>query len=584
MLVLFILLVLAFSVGGETIHLEYKRPSDNLLINSTTTDQSVNITLPSTGLNLDIENENRTFKVTVPDIDVGLVPELNVSVRDINLSEIDNETLALGSSRRYRPVLGYAFSIDNEDDVNSTYTVAFNYSGLSVSYELTVFKLGYNFTSNTTEYNTSTIYVEDLDLSVSNNIASFTADSFSNFILAQDTSVPIPTGGSGGSGGGGGGSGGSHSLITVIPTLEGAPVTAPVNTIFNVIYEGHTYQVQFIFANGHYVKLKSLETGDYWTSVTGFPQKMDIDASGSDDMDVTLVDLNPRDATFVFTLLQGVRLRDIPPPATPTSRATQSAEQVPTTPTAPGPTTPTIPAITPTPEQPQPLPESPISLWAVLLGLLFIIVLVGGIAVYRRHLSMDKPPAAIRTGLGRPLSETELPPTTSEEPRSVPTLIPAPVEKKKESFIEKVEDTIKEDVEKVEHLFEKKESKPLQPDLQPEMLEHPEHKLSVSEEKVKILEKYLYHGLAEGFKPIQMRAVLLKKGWPEDVVDHVLDHIDYTDTHIESHDLHLHTEVKEAINPVKQLLENGFDEAHIREGLRRKGWKPEQIDDLFSKI
>ncbi|MFC1753962.1 hypothetical protein ACFL96_11330 [Thermoproteota archaeon] len=581
MLVIFIMLVLALSVSAATIHLTYTRPSDDYVVNTTTTSDSINITLPNIDLDLEIESSNQMFKVGVKSLSIEGVPILNVSSRDVEASNLDNDTIRLGTDDDYLPRIAYAFRIDNEDDINDTYNITFDYGGtdLNESNELIVFKFGFDFTTNTTDYATSSNYTEGNGLTVDteNNIVYFTTTSFSNFVLAEDTSTPREdTSSSSSRGSSGGGGGGTSTVsgvtVTVIPTVEGTVITAPVTTVFNVVYNEHTFPVEFVYANTVYAKLKHQISEEEWVFVPLFPKNVDIDQSGKNDIEIVMSAMDSSEGTFIFTLIEGVKIKDSPP-----YRSQQKQEPVDGgTDQPPPPQPPTPPPGTGAATEPageQPLPSSPITIWTVLLGLLFIIVLVGGVALYRRHLSMDKPPAAIRTGLGRPLSETELPPTTSEKSRSVPNSTP-------ETFIEKVEEKIKEEVEKVEeelHIIPKHK--------EPVILEQPkEPEITVPVERIKMLEKYVYHAMAEGFKSDQIRNVLLKKGWPEPVVKKVLEHVNFTDEHIESHDLHTHTEVERAVEPIKNLLAHGFDEDHIRQGLRRKGWKPEQIDELFSKI
>ena len=103
-------------------------------------------------------------------------------------------------------------------------------------------------------------------------------------------------------------------------------------------------------------------------------------------------------------------------------------------------------------------------------------------------------------------------------------------------------------------------------------------------QRVMRVEKYIYHALSKGFTEAQIRTVLANKGWNEEIINKLFEHVKFTDEHIEGHDLHTHTDSNEAINPVKKLLEKGFDEEHIRQGLKRKGWTDEQIDNLFSQI
>ncbi|RME78521.1 hypothetical protein D6774_00960 [Candidatus Woesearchaeota archaeon] len=108
--------------------------------------------------------------------------------------------------------------------------------------------------------------------------------------------------------------------------------------------------------------------------------------------------------------------------------------------------------------------------------------------------------------------------------------------------------------------------------------------LVIPRERKLEMEKFIYHGLHQGHSKEIIKQALLQKGWPEDEVDQVLEAIDFTDEHIEKEKLHKHTNVDYALPSVQRLLAKGFDEEHIRQALRRKGWQEKDIDELFRKL
>jgi hypothetical protein len=156
-----------------------------------------------------------------------------------------------------------------------------------------------------------------------------------------------------------------------------------------------------------------------------------------------------------------------------------------------------------TPELPQPVSSSsPVNFWTVLLSLVFVMVLVGGVALYRtatHHL--DKPPVVTTTGLGSSdwsgsLSSESLS-ASSDELKPVLTL--------KENIAQKPEVVEQEQKQKQETLQS--------------------GSLDLSLEKKLELEKYIFHTLSLGFTQDQVKQALLAKGWPEEVIETILEEI-----------------------------------------------------------
>jgi hypothetical protein len=182
--------------------------------------------------------------------------------------------------------------------------------------------------------------------------------------------------------------------------------------------------------------------------------------------------------TFSFPLL----------PPRPRVPATEEAAALPAAP-APRPT----PTAAPSPAAPSPeelqVPESPIGIWTIVAALVFVIFLVGGIALYRVRLHhLEKPPTVTRTGL----EPDGLPETSSKGSEPAPVLKQGTVEK---GIPEK-----------------KPEAKP-------------ERSVEISKAKKLELEKYIFHAYSLGFKDAQVSKALIEKGWPKQVVEQILKEI-----------------------------------------------------------
>jgi hypothetical protein len=125
----------------------------------------------------------------------------------------------------------------------------------------------------------------------------------------------------------------------------------------------------------------------------------------------------------------------------------------------------------------------------------FVIFLVGGVALYRARLHhLEKPPTVTRTGLestGLP----EISSTGSKPAYNLEAAAGAPASKEKEER------------------------------LVIELPEQPKKEYHVSQAKKLELEKYIFHAFSSGFKPAEVKKALLERGWPEEIVDQVLSEI-----------------------------------------------------------
>jgi hypothetical protein len=142
------------------------------------------------------------------------------------------------------------------------------------------------------------------------------------------------------------------------------------------------------------------------------------------------------------------------------------------------------------------VPESPIGIWTIIFSIVFVIFLVGSVALYRARLHrLEKPPTVTRTGL----EAIGLPETSSDASKPAPLLL--------------------------------KEEKPVAEPKQPQ-IKHEEPKPVVKPAEIRIsaaktleLERYIFHAYSLGFKESQVRKVLIEKGWPESAVDKVLSQV-----------------------------------------------------------
>jgi hypothetical protein len=211
----------------------------------------------------------------------------------------------------------------------------------------------------------------------------------------------------------------------------------------------------------------------------------------SDDVRVTMtVSNNFAMLTFttsakrapVFALLPA-KPRTTEQPVTGQQTAPPGGARPPAAPTAP-------PAAAVPAEDVLEVPTSPIDLWTILVGIALIALLVGGFALYRVKSNLDQPPTV--TGTGMPPSANSV---SAEAAPSNPLydvkgtadgglVVEAPL-------------VIEEEVDYMPLTVEQK-------------LE---------------LEKFVFHSLSQGFSEDDIRASLLKKGWPKGNVEEIMGEV-----------------------------------------------------------
>ena len=466
--------------------------------------------LPNVTWDLQLKNNYSTFGVVFPDINYTF-KRLDVNATAVALGQIYEGEFGTGTTNRY--VVKYAYAMEIPQLSSRTYTVTMHSSvPLSRPY---IFQCPFNFTSKAA--NTSSCDVLTASL-VSGTTYDYraTTSGFSAFFLTNETNVPVspgpsytPTGG-----GGGGGGGGAHTpiLVYVTPTPEGATVSVYNGDELVVIYNGAEYHFRVIKLQSQTVTLRSLANYLTYDISIGDDKRLGLESFMSDDVRVSMHIVNnfamltfrtPQAPAFSFPLLPP-KPRTTPTPQ-PVGGAQPIAPQIPAPqyqPTTPV-TTPTVPA--------EALPESPVNLMTILLGLVFVALLIGGFVLYRVKLShMEKPPTVGAAGqLGGSLSSQVVRPAPMEgalpaQPAVAarPTLMQRMVERTEEEF----------------RSAEQKVAALVQPQTRPVAYHIPHAKMLE-------LERFIYHAYSLGYGASQVKAKLLEHGWPEELIDQVLEQI-----------------------------------------------------------
>lgn len=572
-LIVMALICFASFAHAENMDIKYYSATTGALLANTSV--SGNVTLPNATMNIKIYSSDSKFRITANSVYPQL--ELNTSSRDFNKSNqtYDGDFGLNNSGKQYIVKDAYAFNLT--PSMASTYDIAFNVSGLGIAASDTyvkIFKTGFDFATN----QSNTTNATELSITTSGDWATATTTSFSAFFIAEDhcynsvqdedetgtdcggascsaCSVYVPTGGGGG---GGGGSSRRDVADTYVITPSNTTQTLVVkkDDKINVVFNGESNYMHVKDVTANSILLWFDGTIYYHTLTLGESKIIGIRSLFANDIVVDLNAIEDGQATISIKLYsKPVRLF---PFLSSTARETAEVPQAPTAPPAaaitPAPGTGQAPA-GPTEETPVIL-ESPVDIWTIVLATAFVIVLLGGIAVFRRkHLALDKPPAAIRTGLEKEsISETELPPTTTQ---SRPVL------------------TIKPDGKQAE----------TKPASQP-VSQAAEQKPKLSETKMKELEKYIYHALSEGFREEPIRMVLEKKGWPDEAVDSVFRKVEHVEKHFAIEGLHRvdPNAIIAARKAVRTLMDKKISKEQIKQAFARKGWSKEQIETIFEKI
>ncbi|MFH1669644.1 MAG: hypothetical protein ABIA62_06995, partial [Candidatus Woesearchaeota archaeon] len=403
------------------------------------------------------------------------------------------------ANARYEVLYGYAFDIDQW--VGMPYTLDFD-SSVGLAPAPKVFKCDFDLSNETADISSCTM-ISSAYSAASTNFSAFliTRDNCANSVqdyaeTATDcggfcSACPTSTGGTGGTGGGGGGGGGGMggpAILYVTPTVVGSSVQVYQGNELIVQHGGEEYHFRVVAVKTGLVQLKSLATYVMYDINLGDIKTLGLTSSTGQSVTVEMF-VSDHFGLLTFKLVQrpGFSFDLLPPGSVSRASPTgQAAGGLPTQPVAPRPTAP--PVTEPEPRTPQQieLPESPIDIWTILASIIFVIFLVGGVALYRVRLHrLEKPPTVTRTGL-----ETQgLPETSSEVSRPDPNLR-----------------------QLMEEQAKRTPPKPI-------LVERPK---TLSRQKELEVQKYVFHAFSSGFTDVQVRQALLDKGWPQDIVDWVL--------------------------------------------------------------
>ncbi|MBW2967541.1 hypothetical protein KY362_03575 [Candidatus Woesearchaeota archaeon] len=563
-LVLYLVALIAFAgaVSAENMKITYYTSrGTHLQTNYSLNRGEFNITLPNTTWDVELANEVGVFSILFRKLNYSSSQPLNVTARTVDLG-IQDYTTSLGNSNDYDYYIHYAYALNITPLGDRDYTVYFNYSGYPSMRSPMIFKCNHSFVTNETNMSTCSLLSEDYHDAASDRVWA-NSTGFSSFFLVEDhcnngaqdygesgtdcggSCVACPSGGSTGGGGGGGGGGSSGpKVVYVTPTPEGETVKVYQGDELIVIFNDKEYHYRITQVGDWKVKMRSMATYIEHEFNLGEFTQIGLTSFLAKEVEVSMYVSN-RFAALTFKTVEKPRFSI--PLLPPRPRTTQPAQEGGTvrTPgvlsprTAPA-TQPAAPAATTAP-RPSALevPESPINIWTILVALVFVIFLVGGIALYRAKLHhLEKPPTVTRTGLepvGLPETSTSAPKpahpsskggevagisaaagAAGELSKGVEPSVMSPVEKKvPEKAAEKPEKA------KAEAPAEKQVQIPAEP----------EHKVEyyIPRAKKLELERYVFHSYSMGFSEAQVKKALIEKGWPEELVDELMSEIRHKD-------------------------------------------------------
>ena len=541
-MLMFLLVLTLFSTIVLSLNVSYYDLSNNL-IQKQELSGNTTLNLPNTTLRLEIEDSAIQGKITViiPKLNVSEVPEINITSRNINANSVSNETLKLGSAERYKPFFAHAFDLEPQDDIDNNYSIEMQFKA-SPEKDVIMFKCEYDFSINQTNFS-SCIETKVSDINRIQKVATVAVENFSIFILAEDSSSPVspPSGGTSGGGGGGGGASVMRTIV-VVPTTQGVVVPGEQGSSFQLIFAEETHHLDFTFNNPDYARLRDKATGISYTFIPGVPATLRL---GRYSVNIVLGPQDGKSRNFVFSLpAQPSRPpMEILPPVQPEPRDDEEIV-TPELPTQPSPE-PLPPATAEPVEQTPEVVEKSNYLVSILLSLLFVFVLIGGIVAYHQYTELDKPPAAIRTGLDGPRQELSGP-----APFSAPK------------------------TPELKHVIKKENMQP-----KSIAIDIGSKHYDIKESLVKGIEKFVHDGLVKGYDREALVHALENKGWPILLINYIVDHADFV--HEEVSKAHKSSSVNDSI---KELLAKGFDKEHIKSGLLKKGWTEEQIFRVFKEI
>ncbi len=549
------LILLAFAVffsssvsAAENLTYTYKHQLSGQVLAEGTNDgsSSVSVPLPNVTWIFSLVNNNSRFAIRFDGVDYKDEPVLDINATEVDLNS-QHYAGEIGHDSNYRYYVYYGYALNISQLAAAPYDVVINYSDYTIPHPV-LFKCNYSF--DTHKMNVSACHKLSASVDASQKTAVASATGFSAFLIADDTCVgtcggkcpPCSSSTSSGGGGGGGGGGGAHSpsLIYVTPTPEGSTVQVFNGDELVVIFNDKEYHFRVIKSSSLKVTLRSLS--NYLTYDINFGEDTPIGLESflSDDITVsmhmsnqwsmltfTTIEHHP----FTFPLLPPKPRTKTPaqsqPPAVSSQVTAPSVEQgsayVPPAAVATARPAGSASEVAAS--------ESPVDLWAFLLGFVFVMILIGGFVLYRMKFRMDKPPTAGPAGQPSALSDSlaaqpaqpaqsDLSPQYAQPTNAASSSVVLPAQ----SGASQKSGLVKEFVKKAEDELEKVENKvdeAVAPLIRPEVKRVSYH---VPKAKLLELQKFIYHAYSLGFTKEQVRQKLLEKDWPEDLVDDVLEH------------------------------------------------------------
>jgi len=527
------LILLASAVFA--LNVQYIDPETDSVLTQAEIDNITTSSLPSIPLTLKFTQDALT--VTVPSLNITQFNPINLSLRhNLSIADLTNITNKIGNaSYMYKVIDAYAFNILNSTGMNKTFTVEFNYLGLNVTNEsdLVLFKADFDFSTNTTDFSSLQNLTAIVD--TTNDKVNTTTANFSIFILAEDQyEAEICNDNIDNDFDGDIDSADSDCYVPPPPTPSGGGA-APTR--------------------------RTIPTG---------PVFIVNCTNGLKDFGEKGIDCGP--------ICGNVCPEELPEEIIPE----EIEEEAPPIEEAP--------SIIPT-ELIAPVPEvrKPIDLGTLMLGIIFVIILIGGIAVYRHaHITEKVPMPGEKVPPVRPMA-----PKLKPKPKEQPSLLeehfnvkdvvegfkekPHPKNLVSQDAMQKLVDYIH--VEEDKHFTKDKIRKALLRKKWPEnaineafgMLDS--MKQSISSSSINKLHRYILKEFGKGFNEEQIKFQLTKKDWPGFIVNEAFNQLRQLENDLKDTDLHIVTkDIERARQGARALLNKGYKKKKLFNALLLAGW------------
>jgi hypothetical protein len=371
-------------------------------------------------------------------------------------------------------------------------------------------------------------------------------------------------------GGGGGGGGGGKPSEEVLFVKDGGydrvDLRARSNQEVTFSYSGVDYRYRLTLINPVFVMLKSLLTSESRMLLLIEPVYYDFDKDGYSDAVLIYSGFESNSAVLSVRYLEHVERPFVSMPISKRwgvpSPLPEIGEEVVAPPLA------ILPEeVAPVAEIPRAVaPVSPVTFWSFAGFSLLLLLLVGGVALYRYR--------------GYLLPKHVEPVVVSEEVMQRVELPPVRLPK----------DVIEQEVEEAEIEAERLDSvlaRIFVRSAEEKRAEKLRKSKMISEDKRVQLEGFISGVFERGFAESKVRRILLERGWPADAVDSAvlkvkssLESAGKSDVGLGAHEL----ESGRGERAVQRLLKKGLTKGEIRAGFIRKGWKPKDIDRILENI